>query len=72
MNLKFKEVFITPEDEAFLSAAVNPKQHPEAYRWLSYVRDELYREWKSMPNGSHLKSAYQSEVWSWNDEDLSN
>lgn len=70
MSLKFKQVLITPEDESHLSNAIDAGKHPEAYRWISYVRDELFREWQSMPDGSHLKDAYASEVWTWNDEDL--
>ena len=70
MSLKFKNVLITPEDETNLSNAIDPVQHPEAYKWIAYVRDELWSEWKNLNDGSHLKEAYRDEVWSWNDEDL--
>ena len=70
MSLKYHRVLITPEDESHLSAAVDPAQHPEAYRWLAYVRSELYSTWNELQNGCHLKEAYRSETWSWNDEDL--
>lgn len=72
MSLKFKRVLITPEIETALSNAVDAQTHPEAYKWIAYVRDELYGEWQSLPNGSHLKSAYAGDVWGWNDEDLVN
>ncbi len=70
MSLKYHRVCITPEDEAHLSAAIDPDKHPEAYRWLAYVRDELYSTWRELNNGSHLKEAYRSDVWCWNDEDI--
>ena len=70
MSLKFKQVFITPEDESALTDAINADTHPAAYKWVAYVRDELFREWKGLPTGSHLKAAYENEVWMWNDEDL--
>ena len=72
MSLKFKEVLITPEIETALSNAVDADKHPEAYKWIAYVRDELYAAWQELPDGSHLKAAYLDEVWTWNDEDLVN
>jgi len=72
MSLKFKKVIITPEIETALSNAVFADKDPEAYKWIAYVRDELYAEWQDLPEGSHLKAAYLDEVWTWNDEDLVN
>ena len=70
MSLKFKKVLITPEDERHLSDAIDSEEHPEAYRWLCYVRAELYDEWRKLSKGSHLKDAYSDDVWTWNDNDL--
>lgn len=70
MSLKFKKVWITPEDEKNLSLAIDADEHPEAYKWVSYVRSEFWWEWKNLNDGDHLKEAYRDEVWTWNDEDL--
>lgn len=70
MNFKFTPVLISPEDERALSNAVDPKKHPQAYKWLCYVRTQMWNHWKHMPNGDHLKEAYRNDVWAWNDEDL--
>ena len=72
MSLKFKKVLITPEIETALSNAVDADKHPEAYKFIAYVRDELYSAWQELPEGSHLKAAYLDEVWTWNDSDLVN
>ena len=40
------------------------------YRWLTYVRQSLFRTWQELPAGDHLKEAYRDEVWSWDDQDL--
>lgn len=70
MSLKYHRVFITPEDEVHLSAAIDPIKHPQAYKWLAYVRSELYSTWRELNNGCHLKEAYRDDVYAWNDEDL--
>jgi hypothetical protein len=77
--MKYNTVTITPEDLAALSNCVvrllrkkNNEDAQSAYRWIAYVRGELYKNWEALPNGSHLKSAYSDEVWTWNDEDLYN
>ena len=47
------------------------EQHTEtATRWLASVKETLYAEWVNLPEGSHLKDAYSSEVWTWSDRDL--
>lgn len=39
-------------------------------RWLGNVRHELWTEWKSLPDGDHLKESYRNETWTWDDTDL--
>jgi hypothetical protein len=79
--MKYLDVQITPEDVDALSNVLAQFKQLEEYstkdaelsdKWLSYVRDRLYNEWKELPDGSHLKEAYIDDVWSWNDEDLYN
>ena len=75
--MKYITVTITPEEEVALSNVVFPALKVEktpdtelAAKWLAYVREQLYQQWQVLPLGSHLKAAYEDDVWSWNDEDL--
>ncbi len=38
--------------------------------WLTAQSEQLYEEWTALPAGSHLKAAYEEEVWTWSDRDL--
>jgi hypothetical protein len=74
---KFVTVTISPEDVDALSnvilAAVSEDASTDAeaaYKWLAYARECLYKEWKALPSGSHLKAAYEDDVWAWNDADI--
>lgn len=79
--MKYINVTITPEEERALSNLITGLKVKDidgddnedislAYKWIAYVRGELYKNWTALPKGSHLKSAYAEEVWAWNDEDL--
>ena len=41
-----------------------------AWLWLAAQSEKLYEEWEKLPPGSHLKTAYEDEVWTWSDRDL--
>ena len=41
-----------------------------ALLWLNAQSERFYQEWAALPNGSHLKSAYADQVWTWSDRDL--
>ena len=71
MTLQFKQVIITPEVVDEIYNILPPSEDATTLmKWLSYVKDELYKEWNNLPEGSHLKAAYADDVWSWNDEDI--
>ena len=38
--------------------------------WLTAQSERFYEEWTALPAGSHLKAAYDDEVWTWSDRDL--
>ncbi len=38
--------------------------------WLNAQSERLYQEWEALPEGSHLKCAYDDVVWTWSDRDL--
>ncbi len=38
--------------------------------WLNAVNEKLFTEWDMLPEGSHLKKAYEDMVWTWSDRDL--
>ena len=41
-----------------------------AVRWLAAQSEKFFQEWKALPDGSHLKAAYEDMVWKWSDRDL--
>ena len=41
-----------------------------AHLWLTNQSEKFYKEWESLPAGSHLKEAYSERVWTWSDRDL--
>lgn len=38
--------------------------------WLNAQDEKFYEEWESLPEGSHLKAAYEDQVWTWSDRDM--
>lgn len=40
-------------------------------RWKSYVSQSLFETWSDLPDGDHLKHSYRDEVWTWDDQDIS-
>ena len=74
--MKYNTVTITPEDEQALSNVIADALeagHPNAdvaYKWIAYVREVLYSNWKGLADGSHLRAAYSDSVWGWNDSDI--
>ena len=76
--MKFNVVMITPEDLDALSNVVMSAlddDHPDAdiaYKWVAYVRGVVYENWQALPEGNHLKGAYEDDVWAWDDADLDN
>ena len=55
---------LTPEEQSLLDAANS------AGAWVAAQHEALYEEWVKLPEGSHLKEAYATEVWTWSDRDL--
>tara|TARA_B110000444_G_C18706644_1_gene531635 strand:- start:650 stop:931 length:282 start_codon:yes stop_codon:yes gene_type:complete len=37
---------------------------------LAGIASELYKEYQALPNGNHLKLAYEDRIWSIDDTDL--
>ena len=47
------------------------RQNMETARlWLNNQSEKFYQEWESLPAGSHLKAAYEEQVWTWSDRDM--
>jgi hypothetical protein len=40
------------------------------HKFIGYAKGEVYKAWKELPEGSHLKAAYLDDVWSWDDGDI--
>lgn len=74
MSLHYLLTTVTPFEVAALhnviAAAPDSDDKQTAYRWLCHVRSELFREWRALPDGHHLKDAYRNDVWTWDDQDL--
>lgn len=45
-------------------------QAEQLEKWKSYVSQSLYKCWRDLPDGDHLKLSYQDQVWTWDDQDL--
>ena len=40
-------------------------------QWTGHVKHELFDQWEQLPEGDHLKESYRDEVWTWDDQDIS-
>jgi hypothetical protein len=73
-NVSFEEsealrtALVTLEQQANLE--FTPPVVELAQRVLAGFRHALYKEWLALPEGDHLKEAYQDLVWVLDDTDL--
>ena len=77
MSLHRHSTVVTPAELDALANAVallpddgDIQGKETAYLWIASVREELYKEWEALDEGSHLKEAYRDSVWAWSDRDL--
>ena len=48
------------------------QQAEQLGRWKDYVSQSLYKCWRELPEGDHLRHSYRDQVWTWDDQDLAN
>ena len=75
MSLHNLNTTITPHEVAALFEVLQKSQADDTYKelaagWIAAQKERLFTEWEMLPEGSHLKEAYSSFVWTWSDRDL--
>lgn len=75
MSLHNLNTTITPHEVAALFEVLQKSTADDTYRelantWIAAQKERLFTEWDLLPEGSHLKEAYSSFVWTWSDRDL--
>ena len=73
--MKYLPVTVTPELITDIHNAISAydkdsREYREISTWLGYANREIYKAWLSLPEGDHLKLAYEDQAWLWDDQDL--